>query len=192
MCSLSGTEICEYLTIQVHWGVQNWVARAGKHLKMDGARQSHNRIKFGCINKLSTLLTQTTKSRFTISLSDPSLIIALPLQSLHWVLHSSETWLIWPWRVKIRCCSWWFYGRSSLLWQNLVLSRYEDNVWSRFWSLVCSGSRKSARRHVRVAKQNQAQVWPRLKKSKILKTGCLGSVVPLAMLFLLYNRERGK
>ena len=82
MCSLSGTEICEYLTIQVHWGVQNWVARAGKHLKMDGARQSHNRIKFGCINKLSTLLTQTTKYRFTISLSDPSLIIALPLQSL--------------------------------------------------------------------------------------------------------------
>ena len=82
LCSLSETEICEYLTIQVHWGVQNWVARAGKHLKMDGARQSHNRIKFGCINKLSTLLTQTTKSRFTISLSGPSLIVALPLQSL--------------------------------------------------------------------------------------------------------------
>ena len=73
---------------------------------------------------------------------------------------------MWPWRVKMRGLS------LMILWEvvNLVLSKYEDNVWSRSLSLICSawtsGLRKSARRYARVAKQNQGEVWPRLK-SKI-------------------------
>ena len=58
--------ICE-LWISDYW---NLLRRAelswwwlGKHLKTDGGEGSHNRIKFGCINKLCRILIQTTKSK---------------------------------------------------------------------------------------------------------------------------------
>ena len=56
-------EVCEYLTFQIYWGVRNWVVCLGKHLKTDGGggEESHNRIKFGCINKLSTAFNKNNQ-----------------------------------------------------------------------------------------------------------------------------------
>ena len=69
--------------------------------------------------------------------SDPSLFIAWPCQSLSQCLLFSETWLMWPWRVKItRPLQ---NSRILSLFVNhhpLVQQLFYFYVWSKSWNSV--------------------------------------------------------